>query len=585
MTRSGDPPSQTRTDALDGSNGLRRRNIRDSVHLDRGSTVAVALALVLTATAGLAGLESRPTHTQGSICSELTCLVVAGSTETFNGTTRPSSRGDRIYFGYRRTGSKRWHSLGRADSDKPFSAASGPAFDRVDSHHRWNKRFRVSSSVAEGSRWEIRARFPRQHGLRSSGVKSQVLIGDEDPPNILILMTDDQPANLDTYEMLPETMRLIRDRGIWFKNAVATTPLCCPARVSLFTGTYTHNHGIRQNNASNFTDHSSTLHAELGRHGYRTAISGKFLNGWSEVPPHFDLWATTGKVGYTDTTFNINGQLITTSEYSTTFIRERAIEFLQDFERSDEAPWLLYIFPVAPHLPATPEAIYAKTEIPGWLDNPATTETDVGDKPDYVLQLERDRAAVEAARAKQLRSLASVDDLVVAIYEELSRLGEENTLVWFLSDNGFMWYEHRLIDKRFPYNESVRIPMFLSWPGRLPQGTVRDNIVANIDVAPTIYSLVGIKPSGPVDGRSVLTSSREFILTEYWKAPNIAIPTWKSLWTPNSSYIEYPEIDEAEYYGPDDPWQLEDAASMDPRASELQIELHRMEECSGASCP
>ena len=419
----------------------------------------------------------------------------------------------------------------------------------------------------------------------------------EDRPNVLIILTDDQRASADGYKMMPRLMAHVRDQGMSFRNAVATIPLCCPSRVSIFTGQYAHNHGTRFNGGKSWTleEQKRSMQYTLRRSGYKTAMVGKFLNFWSANPPYFDRWATFQKPGYYDSTFNIDGSSVRTTRYSTTYIGGRAIDILNDFEASDETPWLMYVAPWAPHKPATPERQYSSAPYPAFVDNPARLETDRTDEPGYVEAKNANRAAVLNTRAKMLRTLLSVDDMAARILDQLAALGEDNTVVVFLSDNGFHWYEHKLTLKRFPYTQSVRIPMFMSWPNHLPAGEVRSNIVATIDVAPTIYDLAGVTPGYTVDGRSMLSSERDHILIEYWKENHEgAPPTWQAWWSPDAMYVQYEnvaEVDRREYYGPDDPWQLENvfgnaiAGDEPPNQAELAATIATDTVCKWTSCP
>lgn len=111
------------------------------------------------------------------------------------------------------------------------------------------------------------------------------------PPNILIILTDDQRAA--TLRVMPAVRRWFRRDGTRFTHAFATTPQCCPSRASIFTGEWAHNHGVNNNEQARQIDHRSTIHAILKEAGYRTAISGKFLNKWGveQRPPFFHRWA------------------------------------------------------------------------------------------------------------------------------------------------------------------------------------------------------------------------------------------------------------------------------------------------------
>lgn len=418
----------------------------------------------------------------------------------------------------------------------------------------------------------------------------------KDPPNILIILTDDQPAQPETYEVMPKTMGIFGTGGTYFPNGVVTTPLCCPSRASIFTGQYVHNHGVVDLYSAHAMDTTHTIQATLDGLGYQTAITGKYLNYAYDPPPHFDRWATfAGSPSYNGGSFNVDGTLVTTSSYSTTFIRRRSIGILEDFEMSDSTPWFLEISTNAPHAPATPQAKYAGAPIPSWTTNPARDEEDLSDKPDFIAPFTQDNPRpVKRLRKKQLRALMSVDDLVGSVFSRLEKMGEaDNTLAVFLSDNGFFWYEHRLgAGKRLAYDEAVNVPFFVRWPGRVEAGSVDPKVVANIDIAPTIYDALPTEPSYTVDGRSIFQSQRSEIFLEYLD-PQQPYPKWHSLWSPGSTYIRYYESDgqPREHYDADDPWQLEnvyrDGIDGNEPADEaaLDLLLQQYSTCAGETCP
>jgi len=396
-----------------------------------------------------------------------------------------------------------------------------------------------------------------------------------------------------------ETMRLFRARGTRFANAVATTPLCCPSRASIFSGRYAHNHGVRDNDSATAFDPTKSIQAKLNANGYQTALAGKYLNLITADPPFFDHWATfaDGRGGFQNEAFNVDGDIIPTAQYSTTFIRDMALSFLDGFEESDEAPWFLEVAPFAPHLPATPEARYADAPVPRWKMNPARAERDLSDKPSFIRDLaSTDPGRTKRFRATQLRSLMSVDDLVEAVFARLREQGEaRDTLAIFMSDNGFFWYEHRLAyGKYLPYDEAVKIPFFVRWPGHISESTVDRRIVANIDVAPTIYEAVGIEPDYVVDGRSIFSSSRSVMFLEFLFNPRLPqFPKWHSLWTPDSTYIRYYESERKprEHYAAEDPWQLKntyrDGIPNNKPAGQTELDglLQQYATCEGSACP
>ena len=429
-------------------------------------------------------------------------------------------------------------------------------------------------------------------------------VAQEARPNVLVIVTDDQREG--TLWAMPETRRWFVQRGIRFPHAYVTTPLCCPSRSSIFTGRYAHNHGVTNNGQATVLDQESTVQRYLEEAGYTTAIIGKFLNLWDvEVPPpHFDLWATFSPPlygpGYEDAVFNVNGQLATV-DYSTDFIRKKAVQFLHGFEESDAAPWFLYVAPWAPHSPFHPADEYRRAPVPAWDGNPATQEQDLSDKPPWIQDDGADLAKGQAFRRKQGRTLMSVDDMVSQVMSALGTLGERgNTLVIFLSDNGFLWGEHGYTTKRVPYPQSIEVPFFMRWPGHLEPGTRDPRPVANVDIAPTILEAAGIRPDPryPIDGWSLLgPHERDHRFLEYWTEPG-AVPDWASVRSTTLQYVEYydgaDQVIFREYYDLlSDPWQLENLLgdgdpSNDPspgQLADLKAQLQHDRRCAGTEGP
>jgi arylsulfatase A-like enzyme len=427
-------------------------------------------------------------------------------------------------------------------------------------------------------------------------------------PNILIIVTDDQRASGTMMRsVMPFTRRVFGNGGTRFARAFATTPLCCPSRASIFTGQYVHNHRARQEDQGKRLNQESTVQYYLQNAGYRTAIFGKYLNGWdvTVAPPYFDRWATFsrglvfGSNGYYDLPFNVQGRMKTIGRYSTNYIANKATTFIQSTEADDARPWLLYVAPFAPHYPAVPHPLYADAPVRRFRPSPAMLEKDRTDKPPFVQKASRSLDGVRRLRRQQLRTLMSVDDLVERIFAEIWNGGEgRRTLAFFMSDNGFLWREHGMTGKRVPYTDSIRIPLYVRWPGHVVAGGVDGRIGGNIDIAPTILEAAGITPRLPMDGRSLLGSwDRDRILTEFWNAPGV--PTWASIRGPSYQYVEYYESDGTtinfkEYYDLSrDPWQLTNLlGDQDPDNDpppellvELSDQLAADRLCVGTACP
>jgi arylsulfatase A-like enzyme len=422
------------------------------------------------------------------------------------------------------------------------------------------------------------------------------------PPNVLIIVTDDQ--RFDMMAALPKTRAIFNKGGTRFTHAYITTPQCCPSRASIMTGQYSHNHGVLENNDGDRIRQKSTLQARLKGAGYLTAIAGKYLQGRpvSESPPFFDRWATVGW-GYYDRRFNVDGEMTPVPDYSTDFISAATVRFLGGFERSDDRPWYMYVAPNAPHLPYTPANEYRTAHVERLRANPALRETDLDDKPAYFsdpLLFEKTGYTLREGRAlfkQQMRTLLSVDDLVADVFAAMDRLDEtDDTLAFFISDNGHMLGEHGLFGKRLPYESSIRVPLYMRWPGPVTAGAEDDRLVAGIDLAPTILGAAGIGATDPeVDGWSLLSdrARRELLLEQY---KNGHFPDWTSLLAPGAQYIEY--LDRrtgerlfGEFYDLErDRWQVDNLLTTGeprdlPRAARAANRLASVRDCAGDACP
>lgn len=420
----------------------------------------------------------------------------------------------------------------------------------------------------------------------------------ESPPNVLLIVTDDQRA-FGTLEYMPKLMKRIAGRGVQFPRAYATTPQCCPSRASIMTGQYAHNHGVRTNSQADQLDHSTTIQRNLSDAGYRTGLVGKFLNEWplETPPPYFDDYTLFNK-GYYRNRWNINGTLTASTRYSTDFIAKHARSFIKESEEDDATPWYLYVTPWAPHKSSIPKPRYSKRDVGRFDTNAAMLERDCSDKLP-LMDCQFDRRRVARDRQKMLRTLLSVDDLVEKVHRTLVAEDElDNTLVIFMSDNGYMWGEHGFVGKKPPYLGGIEIPMTMAWPGNVNRNYIDDRLVANIDVAPTIYDAAGITPDHTMDGRSLLddTWSRSRLLLEY--TSNRGWPDWATTLTSEDQYIEYyyesAVIPFVELYRlGSDPWELSNVVgdtepSNDPSPEEmarLRAQLEADRRCAGATCP
>jgi arylsulfatase A-like enzyme len=422
------------------------------------------------------------------------------------------------------------------------------------------------------------------------------------PPNILLIVTDDQ-RKTPLWDM-PATRRYFQKGGVEYTNAFVTTPLCCPSRSSIMTGQYVHNHGVHSNGSGARLDVSDTIQRYLNKAGYRTALIGKYLNAWGTwKPPQFwDRFAYFLPWGnkYYKATFNIDGKVKRVRPHSNRFMANHSLRLLEDFERSDNSPWFMYIAPKAPHKPFLPAPGDRRADVHGFEGNPAVKESELDDKPPWVRQCwdHCGRLGTGQSRARQQqRTLLSVDDLVSDVFKQMDTLDEDRqTLAFFISDNGYMWGEHGMIGKSQPYDQSVGVPFFARWPGRLRAGSKDGRLVANIDIAPMIMQAAGIGSSHVVDGHSLLgETSRDYLLLESLDTKKDAVP-WASIRTRTEQYTEYyysksEGVQFREYYDlAQDPWQLEnllffrDAPAL-ARSTDLAALLATARSCAGETCP
>ena len=302
--------------------------------------------------------------------------------------------------------------------------------------------------------------------------------------------------------------------------------------------------------------------------------------------------------GYNDVYWGVNGSVKKVPGYTTNVVGDFATQFLQQFENNDAQPWFLYVAPEAPHDPFTPATKYADAPVPTWSGNPAVFETDRSDKPPAVRNRSTTFERANARRTQQLRTLMSVDDMVQRLFDTLATLGEaQNTLAIYTSDNGYMWGGHGVLDKRYPYPQSTKVPFLLRWPGHVAAGVRDRRLIENVDVEPTLLQAAGITPTHTVDGTSLFTTgARNRMYLEYFESPDSGVLSWASDMTPTYQYTEWYDdsgnITFHEYYDiANDKWRLtnllhDGVASNDPpNLNALHDRLTADRTCVGTSCP
>jgi len=448
-------------------------------------------------------------------------------------------------------------------------------------------------------------------------------------PNVLFILTDDQRWDaLGCHEKpllnmkTPNLDRLAKE-GARFRNYFCTSSLCSPSRASMLSGLYAHTHKI----INNFTDYPSDLQSyprQLQASGYQTAYIGKFHMGENndEKRPGFDYWVThLGQGQYYETTFNINGERVMKPGYYTTVVTDLAIDWLTKL-RDPKKPFCLTLGHKAPHGPFVPEdkykhiyddekVEYPKTSFdlstkPAWVEERLDTWHGIYG-PLYAFRKQfPDRSKVGEKifgdfERSYVATINSVDDSVGRMYETLQKMGElDNTLIVFCGDNGFLLGEHGMIDKRTMDEASIRVPLLVRYPKLIKPGTKIDEMVLNIDLAPSILNICGVAPFAHAHGQTfkplfsgdTLNWRKSFLYEYNYEKQFPYTPNVRGVRTAEWKYIHYPPGDlspekhKAELYNlkddPEEKKNLIDNPKYASKVTELKMELQRLQDETGA---
>ena len=348
-------------------------------------------------------------------------------------------------------------------------------------------------------------------------------------PNIVLILTDDHAAHaIGAYgSVVNSTPRIdeIAQRGALLENCFCTNSICSPSRASILTGTYSHVNGVYT--LSTPVDASQpTFVSQLRAAGYRTAIVGKWHLGQGEGhdPEGFDYWDVLIDQGeYFDPRFLSADGLRTVEGYATDVITDLSLAWAESVP-ADE-PWCLLIHHKAPHRSWQPDeahrGLYTDIPVPAtftddYATRSAATRHAVMRVADDLNQIDLKVDPPEGLSYEELAIwkyqryledylavVASVDDNVGRVIDWLSARGEfDDTLLAYTSDQGFFLGDHGWFDKRFMYEESLRMPFVLSYPRRIEVGQTYDGIVTNVDIAQTILDAAGVDAHERMQGRS-----------------------------------------------------------------------------------
>lgn len=464
---------------------------------------------------------------------------------------------------------------------------------------------------------------------------------EDSRPNIIVIMTDDLDVRTTDImlenNLMPNLQEYVINRGTEFKNSFVTTTMCCPSRATLLTGQYAHNHGVFTNLDMLELDDNHTLATWLQNAEYRTSLIGKYLNRYGTkteptyVPPGWDSWhaltdpTATNMYSYT---VNNNGLLVTygdsPQDYQTDVLATLAAGFIDESDSiDDKIPFFLLITPSAPHNDKVSQACFVSEQeiksIQGpvryagtahgiqFIFSPAFNESNFSDKSWFsTLYTDKDIECIKKNYQNRIESMQAVDDLIGAVVEALVHNKEfDNTVIIFTSDNGYLLGEHRRVGKAFWYEETVRVPLFISAPGY--DGLLSSSLLAiNNDWAPTIIEFAGAAADISIDGRSLvplLSNPNEedwrdkFYINRWFRtvtSDKVEYRTsYESIRTSSYVYIEInPEkhLPFNEFYDLEtDPYQLENqinctSAACKEKINELQKLLFDLKDCGQGTC-
>jgi arylsulfatase A-like enzyme len=441
----------------------------------------------------------------------------------------------------------------------------------------------------------------------------------ESKPNILFIMSDDHTSQaVSAYGGMlaqvcptPNIDRLAKE-GILFSNCFVTNSICSPSRATIMTGKYSHKNGVYKFTA--LDQSQPTLPKAMKSNGYQTAFYGKYhLHSNPEGIDHFSI--LPGQGGYHDPVFIQKGdehpsgwvQQGKRTEFqghSSDAIADQALDYLRN-KRASNKPFMLFCQFKAPHdtweYAERYEDFLADVEIPepsnlfddyeGRSDALKKQLQYIGSEWGHHTNFPEETANLEGKQKKKmqyqlymkkyLRCVKGVDDNVGRILDYLDESGlAENTVVIYTSDQGFFLGEHGLYDKRFMYEESLRMPFLLRWPGKVEHGTTSDGIILNVDFASTILDMAGLEPLEGAQGVSFLpliegnipdnwrkSMYYRYYFSHFDTEPHIGVRT------ADQKLIHYDRIDQWELYDLiSDPQEMNNLYE-DPGYSELIMEL------------
>ncbi len=426
------------------------------------------------------------------------------------------------------------------------------------------------------------AALPLINSFASSAFNSEAVknleiekIPDAKQPNIIFILSDDHRYDFMSFMKKPTFLKTpaldkMANEGVHCENTFVTTSLCSPSRASILTGQYSSKHGVIDNDSPEPTN-NVYFPEYLQKLGYETGFIGKWHMGDITDQPRkgFDKWISfKGQGVYYDPEFNIDGKHIKREGYVTDLLTDYAIEWIN---KKRDKPFFLYLSHKAVHAMFEPAKRHlglfdnVKIEYP---ESMADTQQNYEGKPlwvhaqrygwhgvDYLYQGQID---FDTFYRRYCETILALDEGIGKVLDNLEKENlSKSTVVFYTSDQGFTMGEHGLIDKRQMYEPSIRMPHLVYGPGFLKPGQKISKMILNVDIAPTILELAGMKKPKDMDGVSFLPLLKEekidwrdsFVYEYYWERPFPHTPTVFGLRTEQYKYMTYYGIwDKDEFY-------------------------------------
>jgi N-acetylglucosamine-6-sulfatase len=455
------------------------------------------------------------------------------------------------------------------------------------------------------------------------------LSSSEKHPNIVFILTDDLALNLVQY--MPHVLQMQKD-GAAFTNYFVTDSLCCPSRSSIFTGRYPHSTGVFKNNGPdggynayvNLGNEGAAFSNALSAAGYRTAMMGKYLNGYiperNPPGPGWTSWDVAGN-GYPEFNYSLNedGKIDrrgnSSQDYLVDVLSGLGVDFIK---QSKGQAFVIEIATFAPHAPYTP-APRDENAFPG-LKAPRNPSYDAAPDADSAKWLrnqpplrDAEMTRIDEAFRKRAQSVLAVDKMIGELQAAVAAIGQEkNTYFVFSSDNGYHMGEHRLRPgKMTAFDTDIHVPLVVTGPG-VPAGLSLDEVVENVDLNPTFTELSGIAPMPAVEGHSLVPllqrKNNNHNSNDVWRTvalvehhgPPYALsdpdlpakrsgnpPSYEAIRSPTAVYVEYADGDREYHDLVTDPWELHNTFASLQQAQEdaLHSALTAIQSCQdAASC-